>query len=170
MDDSISTFARAAREYCALVERESSGTSWEFAADCLASLLRLHLHALALPNAKPSTDEVLDRVDDIAREQVLKNLTRLKRDLYWSVFEPIEGEKPEPGVGSLSDDLADIWRDVKPGLLAIENGGSGALDGAVWHWRFSFETHWGRHSAEAISGLHALCFGAFADATRPSYR
>ena len=71
-------------------------------------------------------------------------------------------------VGLISDDLADIWRDVKEGLLEIDRGKETSTMEAVWHWRFSFETHWAHHVAGASAALNALCFWPFADATRPA--
>ena len=72
-----------------------------------------------------------------------------------------------PVAGSLSDDLADIWRDLKLGLLAMESDAADRSADIAWHWRFSFESHWAQHAAGAIGGLNALCYGQFADPNRP---
>lgn len=92
---------------------------------------------------------------------------KLSRDYYWCVFEPFEPEKPDSIVGSISDDLADIWRDLRADLTEIDSGKATSITDAVWHWRFSFETHWAQHAAGAIVALTALCFGQFADINRP---
>jgi len=85
----------------------------------------------------------------------------LSRDYYWQAFEPFEPEPPEkPVAGSLSDDLADIWRELKVGLLAIDNHADDVTVDVVWHWQSSFEYHWARHAASAISALNALCLGS----------
>ena len=112
--------------------------------------------------------ELLNRIDHEQWQRVREQVgQRLARDLYWVVFEPLEKEKPDPVVGSLSDDLADIWRDLKPGLAEIDSCKATSISDAVWQWRFSFESHWGHHAAEAIAALHAVCFGEFADPERP---
>jgi len=85
--------------------------------------------------------------------------SRLDRDYYLMIFDPFE-EAPSPVVGSLSDDLSDIWRDLKEGLLQLDLGTESAVVDAVWAWRFGLEFHWGsHHSAHAIDALHALLFG-----------
>lgn len=69
---------------------------------------------------------------------------------------------PDPVVGSLADDLADIWRDLRPGLDAMDAVQSAAADPEtiLWHWRWTFAYHWGRHAAAAIRVLHDICHGS----------
>ena len=93
---------------------------------------------------------------------------KLDRNHYWEVFEPLVIDQPEPLSGSIADDLAGIWRDVKAGLIKFDSGKPGSRRNAVWHWRFSMESHWGHHAAGAIVALNALCFGPNADVTRRS--
>jgi len=69
--------------------------------------------------------------------------------------------------GSVSDDIADIWMEVKAGLAAMEKGPEGMRACAVWYWRFSFERHWSRHAAGAIGALSELCYGTYAIGKRP---
>lgn len=168
MNDSVVAFVDQARQYCALIEGIEAPNSWLFAQECLRSVVRLYDRALFLPDTEPTTKEPLDRITHQDWERVRKGVgNRLQRDYYWEVFEPLETQPPEPTAGSLSDDLADIWRDLKVGLLAIDNGRRETNADVVWHWRFSFESHWARHAAGAIIALNALCYGQFADPNRP---
>ena len=131
-------------------------------------MLRLCELALLLPGVEPVTEEILDGITQPHWQTVCKRIRdRLQRDYYWQIFEPLEVASPQPVVGSLSDDLADIWRDLKPGLLAIEKNDDDRAGDVVWQWRSSFETHWAKHAAGAIGGLTALCYGEFADPNRP---
>ena len=112
--------------------------------------------------------ECLDGISLQDWEPVRKRVAdRLRSDYYWQVFEPLEVARPEPVSGSLSDDLADVWRDLKVGLQAMDGNALGGGTEAVWHWRFSFESHWVQHAAGAIAALSALCYGQFADPSRP---
>ena len=169
MSDSVAIFVAEVRRYCRLIEDDESDNSWVFARDCLTSVLRLYAAALELPAKEPGTVEALNRIDDDAWQRVCQRVGRkLARDCYWEVYEPLEQAQPQSLCGSLSDDLADIWRDVKDGLLSFDSGKQSAVDGAVWHWRFSLESHWGHHAVGAIAALNALCFGPFADVSRPT--
>lgn len=78
------------------------------------------------------------------------------QSLYWEVFDPYEQDKPV--TGALDDDLADIYRDLKEGLLVSSGIGAADIEEATWHWRFLFLTHWGDHLTDALRALHrVLC-------------
>ena len=170
VDDSTKAFLVEVRRYCRLIEQDeddSQGNSWKFARNCLISIVKLYSAALLLPIIVPKTADILDEIHNdnwqLQRERLVQ---RLSRDYYWQVFEPLEQKQPEVLVGSLSDDLTDIWRDVKEGLLEFDKSDA-SLDDVIWHWRSSFETHWGQHAVGAIAALNALCYGQFPDLNRP---
>lgn len=76
-----------------------------------------------------------------------------ERDCYSEVFDAYEQPRDEPVTGCLSDDFADIYLDLAEGLTKWNRGEHGE---AVWHWRFSFNMHWGEHASGALRALHAL--------------
>jgi hypothetical protein len=169
----IESFVIVAREFCALVERDREPNSWIFAQKCLVSLLRLYEKALHLPSAEVASGyEFVERIDTHFWTVVMTGVSqKLAQDYYWMIhesFEPFGQPAPEAVIGQLSDDLADIWRDVKTGLQELDRGGEDAVNAAVWCWRFRLETHWGTHASTAIVALTALCYGPYADASRPT--
>lgn len=169
MDGPIDAFIKAARGYCALIEDNAEPNSWMFARECLISLLHLYDAALHLPQVEPTTEAVLADMTHESWDPIRRKISlRFQRDYYWQVFEPPESDPPEVVGGSLSDDLADIWRDIKPGLEAMRASAHEVDPNVIWDWRFSFETHWAQHAAGAINAHNALCFGQFADPSRPT--
>jgi hypothetical protein len=74
-------------------------------------------------------------------------------EVYWQAFDPYE---EEPLVaGSLSDDLLDVYSDVRHGLdLWISQSPRTA---AIWEWRFHFDFHWGDYAVDALRALHRAC-------------
>lgn len=166
MKATIEDFISEARQYCALIEdSQTQRNSWTFANECLRSVLRLYSTALALPETDPGNDHALDIEIGHADWQAMRTSVaeKLSTDIYWQILEPLEAQSPEAVVASISDDLADIWRDVKSASLVEVDAGA-----AVWDWRFSMETHWARHAVGAASALTALCFGPQADQARPT--
>ena len=73
---------------------------------------------------------------------------------YGDVDEPQKIPPSNPTTGDLADDLADIYRDIKEGLSLAE---ADHLPEAMYSWRESFRTHWGRHASSAIRVLHIWC-------------
>jgi hypothetical protein len=61
----------------------------------------------------------------------------------------------EPLVGDAIDDLADIVLDLQEVLWRFDHLGA---DDALWHFRFLFRSHWGRHLRELALYLHARMF------------
>jgi hypothetical protein len=74
------------------------------------------------------------------------------------VFEQTQQPPQEPLAGILSDDLADIWLDIKRGLQTLELNPEASLSDVLWSWKFSFETHWGRHAVSAMATLRSLLY------------
>jgi hypothetical protein len=160
---SVQTFSEVVRDYCVFIEEADTASSRIYVIRCLELLLGLHLQALKLP-ASAARGESTEGGIDAGQWRAIRDriASRLDRDSYSMIFEPFD-EAPSPLLGSLSDDLSDIWKDLKEGLMQFDIGNEAGVANAVWIWRFSFEYHWGsHHSAHAIGALHALLFGAHA--------
>lgn len=76
--------------------------------------------------------------------------------LYDDISEVSErvGE-PEVGVGDAIDDLTDIAMELHEVLARWETTSE---EDALWHLRFSFESHWGQHLRSLQGYLHSLVF------------
>lgn len=143
----------AAREYCALVEHaQVSDPAW------LERMFRLlpRLHA-AITAVHPSRGEsqLPVHIDIDERFELFSRLrTELgERDGYWLEFDNGNALHPQHMSGSLADDLADIYFDLKPGLEQL----SGVPEERVLRfWRHSYELHWGQHLVDAERHLYAL--------------
>ena len=61
----------------------------------------------------------------------------------------ISGDNRDSRGGWLTDDLFDIWSDLKDGLLLLDAGAKET--DVVWEWRFLFWAHWGGHAVGAPS-------------------
>lgn len=57
----------------------------------------------------------------------------------------------EVSIGDAIDDIADIVGDLKEVLWRFENT---SVADALWHYEFSFRSHWGRHLRELQLYLH----------------
>lgn len=140
-----SSFASVAESYVAAIEQAASGGDLD-AHDTARLLVRLIAEALELPSVEPTGASLSPRVDppDLSWPDTFP-------DLYWDVFHPTTLEDKKPAsIGSLTDDLLDIYLDVKSPLLRWRTGDH---NDAVWEWRFSFWSHWHRHASSALKVL-----------------
>jgi len=161
--DPVRAFAMQARDYCSFIESTSNGqTPRAFARECLMHLASLYQLALRLPKVAPASHEEWRSIPQDELFAMMKSIAnRLPHDYYWHVFEPLEMDCEAPSLGSLVDDLADTWQDLKPGVewMAAHDGMDSLPDGIIWCWRWTFEFHWGRHTSGAMAILHPICFG-----------
>jgi hypothetical protein len=144
-----------AERYCSLVERAASFEREELVAELAASLAALLSAAARLPDVTPTDTDLADRP---SQEQWSERFAEVQQTLgewegYWTTLAPYGEEAEDAVMLPLADDLVDIWRDLKQGLLALEDGA--APEDVVWEWRFGFYSHWGRHATEALRALHA---------------
>lgn len=121
--------------------------------ECLIRLLDLYRAGFDLPplGADELDAEEVERSDDAEWRRAYEASSRLPLDYYGEVFDPTIVPAEEPVLGSLSDDLADIHRDVMTGLRAYQRGDRA---GALWEWSFGLQIHWGAHATGAMRALH----------------
>ena len=149
----VERFAAEASEFC---EWASHGTDTgaEAARNALLRVTRLYLAALELPQAEAGDtahEPDARHVENDEWRTVFDAACRLPVDTYGQIFDPLTVPPEEPVVGSVSDDIADIYRDVMYGLRMYESGQHAA---AVWEWTFGLQSHWGEHATGSIRTLH----------------
>ena len=120
----------------------------------LLRISSLYTAALQLPSpytyagdGQPCPDVGL--VDECAK---LSAFQAIPFDMYGEVFNPLLVPPDEPVIGSIADDITDVYRDVVTGLRAYQTGNRA---GAIWEWGFHFHHHWGKHATGAIKAIHA---------------
>jgi hypothetical protein len=146
-NNEVHEFFLTASNYCSIIENFDSNKDNNKFKNLLVSLLDLYSKALYLPEVEPENDEITNF--DISVPPIKIN----KYDHYWEVFNPYHLE--EPVGASLSDDILDIYKDVKKGIHLY---GKNKHIEAIWEWKFGFEIHWGSHAVDAIRALHSVNF------------
>jgi len=160
-------FGGVAQEFCSAVEFASKTDRTNLLANVYRVLPRLISEAISLPSVE-ATDEgdATEGPDQspshpsvrMTDEQWGQLYNQLKEklgdwDLYRQVFDPTTDK--EADCGSLADDIADIYRDLKEGLVLGEMHQSKPED-IVWEWRLLYYPHWGKHAMDALLVIHFL--------------
>ncbi|MEK3808143.1 DUF5063 domain-containing protein [Bacillus sp. FSL H8-0547] len=136
-------FVKMASEFCHLIENFTLSSESDKVMNLLRTISSLYAAALTLPESDLAEEKIT--VLDFALPDI--NLGDIAD--YWALFDPYTDE--EPVACSLNDDLQDIYRDVKEGLMMYQK--DKRLE-AAWHWKFTFESHWGQHALQAMRALH----------------
>ena len=148
IEPTVEPFAEVVRRYCSWAESPSDEPRREMLT-ARKLLAELHLAVLSLPDLGPGEGGI-DVLFFDKWESVCRHFRNLPVNEYWDVFDPLE-EAP-PILNTLFDDLSDIYRDLKEGLLLYDRG---QIAEAAWEWRFKFNAHWGAHLAGAQRALHS---------------
>jgi len=153
----VERFVEVVRRYCAWVESSPAGPH-EDMVTARQLFTELHLAVISLPKVDLGDDESEDEGYESRPasldgwKQARERFSHLPVEGYWDVFEPLKEDQKEPVCCSLSDDIADVYRDIKEYLPLFDKG---QVEEAVWQWRFSFLIHWGQHLTGAQRALHA---------------
>jgi Domain of unknown function (DUF5063) len=154
----VEAFRVLAERYCAFIESFDALKRGEFVWQLAEHLIGLYATGAKLPSG--GGDDDFDAPSVVTTEEWWELFQRLGRKLgdvecYAVMFDPYESDS-KPVMGSLADDAADVYRELKDGLGVIASGGG--IENAVWAWRFGFDSHWGKHAAEALYALHSLTY------------
>ncbi len=153
MSDRVAAqFAASARRYCEFVENAHDYTLPDRLATFAILLNDLHSAGLRLLEHINQPPAGLLEVNVVAPE-VRDWIGFEELTLYWEITDPYEWGAPV--VGSLTDRLLDIYRDIKRGLLLMEYQRQDISDHAIWEWQSGFLAHWGKACADALRAIHS---------------
>ena len=153
-------FIDIARKYCLLIEDRENMPGIKLLQEAFIILPQLIYSGMKLPEIKRVTDYHPDRISYEEYNLIYDSLLhKIKKwDNYLEMFDPYKRREKIPVHGSLSDDLADIYRDVQSGLNEWDKIPAPQKLDIIWEWEYSFETHWGEHATSAIRALYWLLY------------
>ena len=152
MGEGLEKFEIAARQYCEWAESES-GRGEEEMISAMKHLLKLMelAYDIGLPGDKDITDGDDPKVNAAQYRKIVSRFSNLPFKNYSEIFDNTVVPPEEPVVGDISDDLADVYRDLKEGLMSWDAGNRGD---AQFAWALGFRSHWGEHATSAIRAIH----------------
>jgi hypothetical protein len=152
-------FVAVATEYCRYAENASRIEGKEILVIFQRLLPLLYMKAAALPVTEPVFDDGNEkfvtefdwhRVDKAFRSRLTSS------DDYLRVPDTKKDENEGPVAASISEDLADIYQDIKNFILLYQTGTEEVMNDALWECRMNFEEFWGRKLLYALGAIHAF--------------
>ncbi len=151
MNDKIRDFAIVAEQYCQWAESLDPSDEINLN-DLLLLLSELLNKVLLMPDVDPSdSDEEKNRISHDEWMKIHKWFTPIKFQYYREIFDPHDFKEDEPITGDLHDDLADIYRELKPALLLYIDD---KIEDAAFEWKSTFGYHWGEHLISAMRAIY----------------
>jgi hypothetical protein len=154
-------FVAVANEFCKYAEHAS-----ELKGDELLKILQrilplMYLKASLLPSLNPYFEEGNEKFvtesDWSGIDEILKEKFGTAND-YLEVFDDKISETDGPVLSSLSENMADIYQDIKDFLLLYQTGTEEVMNDAVWECRMNFESFWGQKLVNAMRAIHKFIY------------
>ncbi len=158
---SVVEFTAAANEFCKYAEHAAELKGDELLKIFQRLLPYLYLKASLLPalepyfedgNEKFVTEADWFRIHDTLREKFGT------ADDYPEVFDEKFNYSEGPVASSLSENLSDIYQDIKDFLLLYQTGTQEVMNDAVWECRQNFENFWGQKLVNALRAIHKFIY------------
>jgi hypothetical protein len=155
----VNEFIKIARDYCVAVEQVDTPEIKSWIDRIHRILPELYLKAVALPSLSPSFEELNQRsiTEEIYETVHRRMLVKLGEfDAYEEVFDPNRIEAENSVGESISENLADIYQDIKDFCILTEDGSFEVMYEAIWEISQSFEQYWGQKLVNTLRALHYL--------------
>ena len=152
-------FVTVAAEFCAYIERANEHTRQEFVGTLLKLLPLLYIKAQMLPEGEPFNEDELETfVTEETYEVVRLTLTEFfaQYDTYLDVFVAEMKYSDTPITKSISEDLADIYQDVKNVVTQFQIGINETMHDAILECSEHFRLYWGQTLVNTLRALHEL--------------
>ena len=159
-------FVTVAAEFCAYLEQANSHTRKEFVGTMLKILPLLYLKAQMLPNdERVSDDDLQDFVSEDSYEILRMNIADLlgEHDTYLDVFVEEMKYSDTPITKFISEDLADIYQDVKNFVSLFQVGINETMHDAIIECNEHFRQYWGQRTVNTLRALHDIAYNTNID-------
>ncbi len=152
-------FVTTCRDYCIFIEQADTPDIKKFIDHSHKLLPLLYLRATLLPLLDSKYEDfnerfVTEKDYESIRKKILAKLGQY--DAYEEVFDPGREDSDDAIGASISENMADIYQDVKDFILLYEIGSDEVMYEAIWACRQSFEIYWGQRLTNALRALHFL--------------
>lgn len=151
-------FVAVANEYCNFVEGAGSFPKKDFLVKSAKILPLLYYKASLLPLLESVFEEgnekyVAEDQYEFVRSSILLKLG--SHNDYQEVYDPVYRDTSESTHGSLAEDFADIYQDLKDFLMIYRVGTVEIMQESLFEIRSSFEQYWGQRLVNALRVVHS---------------
>jgi len=156
-------FATVANEYCSFIEAVDQFHRKDFITRVQKLFPLLYLKAVLLP--EPDIEMSDDAPEKFVSEEdynyILHKLEMKlgQFDAYHEVFDPSIQYSDAAIEASISENIADVYQDLRDFILSYRIGTLEVMNDALWECRTNFEQYWGQRLVNGLRAIHNLVYG-----------
>jgi hypothetical protein len=158
-DKNTVEFVAVGVQYCSFIEQAGHFDKNDFTDKMIKILPLLYLKSTMLPEGEPIFDEQPETfVTEYDYEFVRINIAEKmgKDDVYLEVFSPEMAFSDTPVTANISEDLSDIYQDIKNFISVYELGFENTMNDALILCKENFKDYWGQKAVNVLRALHAV--------------
>ncbi len=159
-------FVTVAAEYCGFIERSRGADKQSFVATALKILPLLYLKASLIPECECIGEGDLETfVTEDDYEYVRRSVADVlgAQDDYLEVFLPDMAYSDTPIKKCISEDLADIYQDLKDFIGVFQLGLNVTMNDSLFVCKEHFAEFWGQRLVNTMRALHDVKYHASND-------
>jgi len=154
-------FVAVANEFCKYAEHAQQLKGDELLKILQRILPLMYLKASLLPQLEPffedGNEKFVTEADWININDILKEKFGTAND-YLEVFDEKINDTEGPVISSISENMADIYQDMKDFLLLYQTGTGEVMNDAIWECRMNFENFWGQKLVNSMRAIHKFLY------------
>ena len=154
-------FITVAAEYCAFLEGCRYYTPKSFFFFLTKMLSLLYLKASLMPQMEDSSfSELQQFVTELSYEEQRRNIEQLtgEFDEYLDIRQEEEGQYTDEFVAYISEDLTDIYQDLRDMIANFQSADVNIMNDAVSDCLDNFKTFWGPKLLNALKAMHIVLY------------
>lgn len=158
-DRNVVEFVTVSAEFCAFLERSEEMKQSKFVDTLLKILPLLYLKASMLPEVEMIGAGYLETYVTEGAYEVLRisvSSVLAEKDDYLEVFLPDMVYSDTPVKRNISEDLADIYQDVKDFIFVFRLGYNETMNDALYVCKENFGEFWGQKLVNTMRALHNI--------------
>ncbi|HIU55993.1 MAG TPA: DUF5063 domain-containing protein [Candidatus Gallibacteroides avistercoris] len=155
-------FVTVAVEFCSFIEQALSSEKKKFTDTAVKILPFLYLKGCLLPECEEpeevyiSEKFVTEEIYELIRNRIASLLG--SQDSYLEVFVSDMQYSDTPIVAYISEDLTDIYQDIKDFVSIYRIGIEEQMYEALYNCRTNFKNYWGQKITNVLRPLHGIAF------------
>ncbi len=159
--ENVIEFVTIANEFCSFLENIKNYTRTDILEKLQKILSKLYLKGSSLPALDSFYDDANEKfVSEMDWNYIQKNLENKlgEFDEFLEVFDPRMQDRVEPIVMTISENLADIYQDVKDFIMLYRVGNNEIMNDAIWECKNTFNDYWGQKCLNVLRAIHHLIY------------
>ena len=163
-------FVTVAAEYCAFIERSRKMERKDFVDTALKILPLLYLKASLIPECEMIGENDLETfVNEADYEMIRMAVAHVlgSQDDYLEVFLPDMAYSDTPIKKCISEDLADIYQDLKDFICVFQLGLNATMNDSLYTCKEHFAEFWGQRLVNTMRALHDVKYHSSEDLDTP---